>query len=320
MTDLAPAINSAFSTGLPGFQFAWDSVSRGAALKCWRYYQYTIIEGWQPKRMDGFPPEAEVHLTFGIWMHEGREHYYRSRTRGEDHEMALDGALNYILCATWNKKLGRGWASDEPTKNRKTLVQTLVWYLDAWRDDPLETVILANGQPAVELSFRIDSGLRVANEAILLCGHIDRQVTFGGNPYVSDLKTTKSDLGTWYFDTFKPDDQLTGYHFASQIGVGAPSKGIILDAIQVGVTFSRFQRAPITYTKEELEEWYRDFSVLVSTAEQHASEQYWPKNTKSCYRCEFRGVCSKSPSVRPGLLSAQFTRRTWDPLVARGDI
>lgn len=315
-----PSINTSFSLTQPGLQLAWDSVSRGTAKTCWRLYYYKIVMGYQLRRVDGFPPDSEVHLAFGIWMHSAREIYYAARANGATHEDGIDQALDYVLTQTWNRQLQRPWASSEPTKTRKTLVRSVVWYLNQWENDPLQTIILANGKPAVELSFKIDTGMQVRGEPILAAGHIDRAVTFQDHPYLSDLKTTKSELGSFFFDTFKPDDQLCGYQWAGQVGFAIPVKGIILDALQVGVTFTRFQRAPITYSPAEVDEWFQGFKALVTQAAHYAREQFWPMNEKACFRCEMRKVCAVSPGARQGILDSMYVRRVWDPLVARGDI
>ena len=38
-----------------------------------------------------------------------------------------------------------------------------------------------------------------------LCGHLDRVVTYGGQKFVMDQKTTGSTIGPYFFDGFKPD-------------------------------------------------------------------------------------------------------------------
>jgi hypothetical protein len=109
--------NASFSAAMPKLQLFWDSVSTGALKECARKYELAIIEGWEPKGA------RNVHLEFGIWMHSGREHYYHSRAKGSDHESALLFALHYVLCGTWNRVLSRPWTSDDPNKNRATLIR-----------------------------------------------------------------------------------------------------------------------------------------------------------------------------------------------------
>src|SRR5260370_26727814 len=91
-------------------------------------------------------------------------------------------------------------------KNRRTLLQLCVDYFDFFKDDPAQTFILENGKPAVELSFKfeldwgpqhkqtfhgdkfIDKKMEVG-QPYLLCGHLDRVVTFSDHLFVLDHKT-----------------------------------------------------------------------------------------------------------------------------------
>lgn len=306
--------NTAFSTTTPGLQLAWDSVSLGALMKCPRYYEYTIVRGWQPKR-------KSVHLDFGIWMHSARERYYHAKTQGASHDDALDVALQYALEATWNETLNRPWASDDPNKNRLTLIRTLVWYLDEWKDDPLETVVLANGKPAVELSFAYETTYKSAQgEAFLLCGHIDRLARMNGVLYLSDLKTTKSTLDTRYAQQFTPDNQLSLYTYSAQVVYSEPVHDLILDAVQVAVTFSRFQRFPIPRPRATLDEWYEGLGVWLAQAQLYAARGVWPQNAKACFLCEFRTICAHPPATREMWLRSDFVQRVWDPLISRGEV
>lgn len=311
--------NASFSQQLPKLQLFWDSVSTGALKECPRKYELAIIEGWEPKG------ERNHHLHFGIWMHSGREHYYHSRAKGEDHESALRAALHYVLVGTWNRALGRPWTSDDPNKNRATLIRSLCWYLDQWASDPMETLILANGLPAVELSFRFDTGLRSlsTSEPIMLCGHLDRVGKLGTSVYLSDLKTTKHTIKGFsaqdYFAQFSPDNQMSLYDIAGKVVYDLPVAGLMVDAVQVAATFSRFHRSPISRNDAQRDEWFRSFTSYVRQAEQYAQDDFWPMNDKACFRCHFRPVCARPPAARQMWLEADYKRRNWDPSIPRGN-
>lgn len=311
--------NSSFSRQLPGFQFAIDSTSLGEFKTCPRKYFYSIVAGWGPR---GESP----HLTFGILLHKAREDYDKARLRGDSHDEALDASLDSALKATWNKELGRPWLSGHNLKNRLTLIQTLVWYLDdKGRDDSLETMVMANGQPAVELSFRFDSGLKceTTGEAILLCGHLDRIAYLNDVPYITDIKTSGSDVSARWAQQFTPGNQFSLYALAGRVAFGLEIKDLIVDGVQVGVGFSRFQRHVIRRTEDQLSEWLHDTSIVVGHMEDCAVDCYWPQNDKACGNyggCPFQSVCSKSPSSREAWLKSDFDRRVWDPLQVRGEV
>ena len=114
---------------------------------------------------------------------------------------------------------------------------------------------------------------------------------------------------------------MSTYSIACQIGWNVPVKGIILDACQILVSGTRFERQIIPRTSETLDEWLRDLSWWLRQMED--AEGHWPQNDKACGMyggCQFRGVCARAPSARQQWLEADFRKRVWDPLVSRGDI
>ena len=314
--------NSSLSALMPNLQIAWDSTSINALCKCPRYYQYNILEGWT------FSSD-NAHLVFGTVFHLAKETYKRSRASGADHNKALIDALRVALTETWDSRLNRPWTSEEPTKTRKTLLRSIIWYHDLFKDDSLETLILANGKPAVELSFQFplnlatDDGSFIAptGEGYMLCGHIDEAVTWDDNTYIIDSKTTKYELDDSYFKQYTPDNQVSVYSVAGQIVWNMEVEGLIIDAAQILVNSSRFRRREIPRSSDMLEEWLTDFKFKLREAEMYAEANYWPQNAKSCgfgrMQCMFRPVCSAEPTMRKTLLEALYIRRTWDPLIPR---
>lgn len=308
--------NSSFSKQLPALQIAWDSTSLGALKKCPRFYQLSIIEGFAPKR-------ESIDLRFGLHYHAALERYDHRRSAGDGHETALRFVVQYALEVTWDATLGRPWDSGDNNKNRFTLIRSIVFYLDRFgADDPFETIQLASGKPAIELSFRLtlDYESHQTGEKFILCGHLDRLAKHQDQIYIMDRKTTKRTLNEYYFDQFSPDNQFSLYPFAGQIVYSVPLRGIIADAAQIMVEDTRFERMPIGRTESQLTEWHRDLGFWLTTAQMHARANYWPMNDKACFGCQFRPICSKPESVRAQWLAAEFTRRTWDPLQIRGDV
>ena len=312
--------NTAFSATLPTLQFAWDSTSLGAFKTCPRYYQYTVINGYVTRA-------ENIHFIFGIGFHAALELYDRLRAEGADHNSALRSAARWTMCEyTWNSERQRPWSSDDPNKNRETLTRAVVWYLDQFQDDPLETIILDNGKPAVELSFRFEPGLvSLTGDDYVLCGHLDRAVNWeeGGGIYIVDRKTTKQTLGKYtqeFFAKYQPDNQMSLYYFAGGFIFEQGIRGIIIDAGQTAATFTRFQRGFTKRTPAQLNEWFTDLGHWLKLAEHYAEQNYWPMNDKSCNNfggCPFREVCSANPSIRDTLLNGSFHRRVWDPLQTR---
>ncbi len=325
MTEPQP--NSSFSLKLPSLQLAVDSTSLGAYKTCPRFYFQSIVLGFQPK-------SESVHLTFGLLMHGGVERYYHAKASGQSAEDALDTALEWALKATWNSNLNRPWDSGDSYKNRYTFLRTLVGYLDTYGpNDPLETLVLDSGKPAVELSFSFDSGFssKSTGEPFLICGHLDRLALLNGEPYISDVKTTKSEMNIRFWSQFNPHNQFGIYLLAGEIVYKLPVKGLIVDGAQVLVGSSRFARQLITKDKFQMDEFYRATGQWIERMEASAEDSArskdpasaYPMNETSCTKyngCDFLEVCGRSPVSRQRLLETQFKRRTWDPLQRRGDI
>lgn len=319
-------------------QFAWDSTSLGWLKTCPRLYQYSMIDGWRSRGNN-------VHLKFGGWYHSALEMYDRLRSAEIDHEEAVRRVVTWLMDQTWIREPGTGpdvstdiyiapsgkpWDSGHNLKTRETLIRSVIWYLDQFGpNDSCETVQLANGKPAVELSFRMemDFGPKHAPDFLsgnaqpyVLSGHLDRVVLFQGAYYVMDRKTSSTTIGSYYFDQYDPDNQMSLYSMAARVIYNTPVRGVIIDAAQIAVGFSRFTRGFTFRTESQIEEWLGETKAWLQLAEGFAVAGHWPMNDKSCHQyggCVFRKVCSKSPEVRHKFLETDFEKRPWNPLEPR---
>lgn len=306
---------------LPGtnIQFAWDSTSIGYIKTCGRLYQYVMIDGWQPKG-------ESVHLRFGSEYHAAIQDYDIAKASGTSHEEAIRIAIHQMLIRI------KDWDVDTTTragnyKNPKTLLQLCIDYFDNYADDPAETLILDNGKPAVELSFRfeLDWGPATSTSPYLLTGHLDRVVSFAGDLFVLDHKTTTTTPTQYFFAGFNPSNQMTLYTLAGRVILDTPIRGVIVEAAQIMLEKpSKFERVPTHRTQDQLDEWVHNLHYWFSLAETYAEAGYWPMNDTACGMyggCKFREVCSKSPSVRDIYLKSDFIKLApedrWNPLKAR---
>lgn len=310
-------MDNQLSPFLPGtkIQWAWDSTSLGWLKECPRKYQYHMIEGYRGRA-------ESVHLEYGILYHKALEDYDQWRYAGRDHDSAVRQVVLDLMGKTWRD--GKPWrgsmslAPDDKAslKSRENLVRTVVWYLSKFKYDPAKTKMHpVTGKPMVELHFQFE-----IEGGYTLCGYLDRVVEFQEQPFVMDRKTTTSTLGSYYFEQFDPDNQMSLYTIASQVAFHTPVKGVIVDAAQIAVGFSRFVRSFVFKTADQIDEWMKDLMIWLDTARIYAERGYWPQNDKSCHKyggCAFRDICSKSPSVRDKFLDTHFQRQPWNPLVPR---
>jgi hypothetical protein len=315
-------INTSFTE--QGDQFAWDATSITSAQRCMRYYYYNIVMGWQPRT-------KSVHLLFGGWFASCLEHFHQNRVTGMTYEEALHTMVLEALTETWhhakdeegNRVAGTGLAweakdrfgAPEKGKSREGLVRSLIWYVEEFKDDNLETYVTEEGEAAVEHSYK----LPVDND-VIFTGHLDRLTLENGVPFITDNKTTATALTPYYFEQFKTDGQMSMYTYAGSIIFSMPVKGVIIDAAQIMTTFTRFARSPTLRTQGQLNEWYDNTMYTIETARHLSREKYFPMNLASCGNyggCPFRSVCGRDPSIRPNILKGDFTKRIWDPLIER---
>lgn len=302
-----------------GAQFAWDGTSLELASTCLRKYYYSIIASIEPRR-------KSVDLIFGGIYARALECFYLYRAEGSSIDEALHSVVREALIASWDYDRSEPLSFDTSTrasaagKTRANLIRSIIWYVDEFGDESssgITTYHLASGKPAVELSFALEF-----TDDILYCGHLDRVVEYGGHKYWMDQKTTGTTISHYYFESFKPNNQFLGYTWAGQTILGSPVKGGIIDAAQIAVGFTRFERAPITYTQAQIEEWHDSALYHISQARQATQAQRFPMNLASCGNyggCPFRPLCARDPSVRENFIQAEYAHRTapWDPLVPR---
>jgi PD-(D/E)XK nuclease superfamily len=307
-------------------QYAFDSTSLGWWKECPKKYEYSMIHGYTTK-------SEQVNLLFGIWFHTALETYYKYRqerqilTDGKflkeqmSHDEALQLVIHDALCNTYYREVDGHpytgpWQSDHATKTRETLIRSVIWYLDEFgQGDPCKTIILHNGKPAVELSFQLDIG-----NDLVLCGHLDRLVSFAGENYILDHKTSSSTITNYYFEQYKPDNQMSLYTLAAQSIYKVPAKGVMIDAVQIAVGFSRTTRGFTYRTPAELEEWLNETRLIIEDIHRDARRGYFAHNDKSCHKyggCPFRKVCGSDPSVREAILKSEYNVKPWNPLQSR---
>lgn len=294
-----------------GFQYAWDSTSLSAFVTCPRKYYLSMLQGWTSE-------QKSVHLVFGGHYATALEHFHKHRATGVEYSDALRLVVREALENTWDHEANAPQDWLHASKTRDTLIRSIVWYLENFKDDPMQTVILSNGQAAVEYSFSID-----LTDQYIYCGHIDRLVTYGENNdiYVQDQKTSGSQITPRFFEGYSPDYQMTGYTWAGQIIFNMPVKGVVIDAAYIAVGFTAFGRQPITRSEKQLEEFRTEVLHYIGQAKACHESGYYPMNRTACGNyggCEFKRICSAVPGVRSNLLEGSFKKRDrWDPIKRR---
>lgn len=325
----AQMVDSQFVEGTE-VQYAWDSVSITSFMACKRRYLYQIIYGLTPNS-----PSYAIALVFGILFHKGCEEYHKARAQGEDHDQATHTAVRYLLTDPSTATLPVDEDIDALTANhdpdeddginlrnskirtRYYLFRALVWYLEHYKDDPCQTIILPSGAPAVELSFRLPLQIDVLGQPMLLCGHLDRGVTFNDSYFVSDYKTSKSLTSQW-FEMFELSHQMTGYSIAGTAVFDRPTSGVMIDGVALQVGAVKLGRGFTKRTPGQIGEYFEVLTDIRDQAIRAFNTQHYPMNTASCYFCEYKDVCRQPPEYREAYIRQHYTRKPgWNPLENR---
>jgi hypothetical protein len=129
---------------IPGttLQWVYDSTSLMLLQGCLRKYNFRLLQGWQQREL---PPP----LAWGRDFHTCKETYHKCIAVGLDHETAVLRTTKLAML------LGERLLSLDTSRTKETLVRSVVWYLEEYKDDPLKTALLPDGSPAVELSFML---------------------------------------------------------------------------------------------------------------------------------------------------------------------
>ena len=99
--------------------------------------------------------------------------------------------------------------------------------------------------------------------------------------------------------------------------MGLDIAGFIVDAVQTGVHFCRFNRSIFNVSQPSIDEWYQDAMYTIGLADAYSENEYYPANFTSCGNyggCKFREVCGEAPEHRTILLQEDFIREPHDDL------
>lgn len=218
----------------------------------------------------------------------------------------------------------RRYVPDHPTKNRISLLRTLIWYglmQPENIEDGYHPYVFPDGTKAVELSGKMSLPwfTVVTQEQYVLAWNLDYIGQLGDLLYITDNKTTKKSLNDAYFDSFSPDTQFDTYDVVASFAYPfLPIQGVMVEAIQLLVSGVEFGYRAYPKTEEQREEHFYDLKHWIMAAEESAEEGYWPMNKRSCWLCAFKHACSKSPEDREAYLNANFVKgEKWNPAQER---
>lgn len=282
--------------------------------------------GWTTRRRSGA-------LGFGGALHEGLAVWYRTGNIG---------AAVAIINDKWPDNLP---SDDYRTKEK--CIQVMLEYARQYQHEPFK-VIVAGDKPMIEIAFTLDTGMFLdcigyegedgvweagcgshwipGSDTCSGCGRqlepieyggiMDGVVEFGPQVYVLEHKST-SQLGSTYFNQFKPNNQVTGYVWAAQQMSGKRVGGALINAIgvyKVGAT--KFERKPTSRSESEITEWLENVRIECNSIRRHEVHGEFPFRTTACTMyglCEYHAVhVLPEGTARERRLELDYVIDKWD--------
>ena len=279
-------------------------------------YDLRIRQGWTTRRRSSA-------LGFGSAFHEGIAVWYKT---GD-----LAAALTAIV-KSWDETV-----SVDDYRTKEKCIQVMIDYVKRYPSESF-TVVGAPEHPMIEVPFTLDTGMTISwcaqgtclldsetqhtcsncgkpLEPIEYGGIFDGLVDFNGQLWVFEHKTT-SQLGSYYFNQFKPNNQVTGYIWAAEQLSGRKVNGAIINAIGVfktGVT--RFERSMTARHANEISEWMENVRIVCNQIKR-AEREGFSLSTNACTlygQCEYHSVHVLShPAERQKRLEQDYMVDAWD--------
>ena len=314
----------------------YDNTRLEAYRRCGRKYYFRHIRDWNPASM-AYP------LGFGLSWHDAMDFVWGNANM-LDKPSLLAGAIQ-TFNASWKK-----WdmpMSDEilmsmyprtPGRAAEMLENYIAKYYDWLNQIELLEIESAFVVPIDETD----------NEDIMYMGRLDkvyRDPAVNNKVVISDHKTTSQMAGSW-FESFSPNSQIDGYHFAGKMLYGDDFWGIMIDGAAVMKNHSKygpsvdrdmpkgiaFPRVPMSRAFNQLSAWHweaketitnieADIKKLEVVREAVVHEDYlnaFPKNTTNCFcygRCIYADICKMFANPEKDITDCPegFVVDHWDP-------
>lgn len=127
-------------------------------------------------------------------------------------------------------------------------------------------------------------------------GRFDQLIEWNKKLWLRDFKTT-SRMGAGYGAKFDPDNQMSGYVWATQVLSNTEIEGVMIDVVyntkKIGPEFHPYLT---TRTPWQIEDWVADAEYEIQTAHGYFKDGRFPKRTSSCEDyggCFFRDACRR---------------------------
>ncbi len=292
-----------FSKINPELRLAWSASSLGN-LVCMRKYYYSSVKRYRRTI-------SNIDLEWGSVYHEALEGYDKTLKA-----LGKESALLYALRVAFSKAKACPiiLASEENTKNLRTLIRTIIWYVEEY-GDTAPALEFPNGVIASELEFALPLGMKASTgEDYLIYGKLDGILDLGDELWIRERKSSRTTITSksFYLKRYHPDTQMSTYDLAGHLLFpDLRLEGVMIEQCQTAVGFARFRRHEIRRVDAQREEFLRDIKILIKQAETCLLDGYMPKNEKACdanFGCDYRKYCDMNPLSRDVFMKSELVR------------
>lgn len=310
-----------FSEKNPNLRLAWDATVLSTYMQNPLRYYWQYVQGYRSI----VPATA---LVWGDLWHRLTASFYDLLLRGFSRDEAL------ILTIEVGLKLARevprfpDWTLDEISlsgkkddhkkRNTYTLIRSLIWWEAEYRDDEMMVVKGPDDKPLLEQHFVIPLGIKAyTGEDYLLCGSMDMIVEDEDGQFVVERKHTTRTLSSYYFSDFDPNVQVYTYDLVGSILLPQnPLKGVVVEACQTAVNFSRFGRIEVFRTPSQRADWLETIRYWIKRAEDDAKNGEFRMNPASNeFHSIYTEIQKRDASHQLHMLESDLQRQPlWNPL------
>lgn len=281
---------------------------------CPAKYALRIKQGWTSRRKSGA-------LGFGGALHEGLAEWYRSHDKVKAIQAIIDAWPLNLPIDDW--------------RTREKCVAVMVEYMKHYPEEEFKVVGMPDN-PMIECTSTIDTGMFLScndclapwnpeSSGICVCGQplepieyggiFDGLVEYSGMAYVLEHKTT-SQLGAYYFDQFKPNNQVTGYIWMAGMLSDQKISGAIVNAIGIyKASPTKFERQMTGRSADNITEWLENVRNTCEMIRECEARMHWPMFTPSCTmygKCEYHSVhVLGTHKEREKLLEQDYVKEEW---------
>ena len=300
-----------FSESIPTLRLVWDATTLAAVMLDPLTYYWKYVQGYRSR-------EPSVDLLWGTAWDQSMAYYHNLRER-HDRKRALEESIAFAIEHARKVDLDAVAAESKykaRKKNLATLIRSLVWYGDEHGDyDIYEPYFAQPTQVRLPLPITTLDGEQywmVANYDQIVRDRID------GRLLVGERKTTTDTIGAKYWEQFDPCVQTSVYDWACSQSTAEPIVGVLMEAVQTVVGFSRFAHHEIRRTPQQRALWEKTMCYWIRQAEYIARDDCWEVAANVAgqrWESATRRIQRRSPAVWEGLLKSEMIKREpWNPL------